>query len=114
MREFLPFRRANYTEGMPGTSYRYLVNLPDLCGGKTIVEGTRVGVHDVVGLIANGATIDEVLRSFPNLTRAQVYECQHIMRIIDRRLMRWWRCRWPRRAESCRPYPPYVDPPRSA
>ena len=60
---------------MPKTSYRYLVNLPNVCGGKTIVEGTRVGVHDVVGLIVNGATVDEVLRSFPNLTRAQVYEC---------------------------------------
>ena len=60
---------------MPTTSYRYLVNLPNVCGGKTIVEETRVGVHDVVGLIVNGATVDEVLRSFPNLTRAQVYEC---------------------------------------
>ena len=60
---------------MPTTSYRYLVNLPNVCGGKTIVEETRVGVHDVVGLIVNGATVDQVLRSFPNLTRAQVYEC---------------------------------------
>jgi len=59
---------------MPTTSYRYLVNLPNVCAGKTIVEGTRVGVHDVIGLIVNGATVDEVLRSFPNLTRAQVYE----------------------------------------
>lgn len=60
---------------MPTTSYRYLVNLSNVCGGNTIVEGTRVGVHDVVGLIVNGATVDEVLRSFPSLTRAQVYEC---------------------------------------
>jgi uncharacterized protein (DUF433 family) len=52
-----------------------LVNLSNVCGGNTIVEGTRVGVHDVVGLIVNGATVDEVLRSFPSLTRAQVYEC---------------------------------------
>lgn len=59
---------------MPTTSYRYLVKLPDVCGGKTIVEGTRIGVHDVVGLIVNGATVDDVLRSFPALTRAQVYE----------------------------------------
>jgi len=59
---------------MPTTSYGYLVNLPNVCGGKTIVEGTRVGVHDVVGLIVNGAKVDEVLRSFPNLTRPQVYE----------------------------------------
>ena len=60
---------------MPTTSYRYLVNLVDVCGGKTIVEGTRVGVHDVVGLIVAGATVEGVLRSFPNLTRAKVYEC---------------------------------------
>lgn len=60
---------------MPRTSYRYLVNLPNVCGGKTIVEGTRIGVHDVIGLIVNGSTVDEVLRSFPGLTRAQVFEC---------------------------------------
>ena len=65
---------GDYSAFMPTTSYRYLVNLPNVCGGKTIVEGTRVGVHDVVSLIVNGATVDEVLRSFPNLTRAQVYE----------------------------------------
>jgi uncharacterized protein (DUF433 family) len=39
------------------------------------VEGTRIGVHDVVGLIVNGAAVDDVLRSFSGLTRAQVYEC---------------------------------------
>ena len=43
--------------------------------GNAIVEGTRIGVHDVVGLIVNGSTIDDVVRSFPDLTRAQVYEC---------------------------------------
>ncbi|GMU24634.1 MAG: hypothetical protein AMXMBFR13_47080 [Phycisphaerae bacterium] len=60
---------------MPSTSYRYLVSHPNICGGKIIVEGTRIGVHDVVGLFVNGATVDEVQRSFPSLTRAQVYEC---------------------------------------
>ena len=39
------------------------------------MEGTRLGVHDVVGLIVNGASVDDVRRSFPDLTRAQVYEC---------------------------------------
>jgi uncharacterized protein (DUF433 family) len=60
---------------MAATSYRYLVNLPGVCQGKTIVEGTRIGVHDVVGLILNGASVDDVCRSFPDLSRAQVYEC---------------------------------------
>ncbi|MBI5396952.1 MAG: DUF433 domain-containing protein [Verrucomicrobia bacterium] len=60
---------------MPATTYRYLVNLPGVCQGRTIIEGTRIGVHDVIGLIVNGAAIEEVLRSFPDLSRAQVYEC---------------------------------------
>jgi uncharacterized protein (DUF433 family) len=60
---------------MPATGYRYLVNLPGVRGGNTIVDGTRIGVHDVVGLIVNGSSVDDVVRSFPDLTRAQVYEC---------------------------------------
>ena len=39
------------------------------------MEGTRIGVHDVIGLIVNGATVDEVCRSFPDLKRSHVYEC---------------------------------------
>ena len=55
--------------------YRYLTNLAGVCPGRTIVVDTRIGVHDVMGLILNGASVDDVLRSFPDLTRAQVYEC---------------------------------------
>ena len=60
---------------MPATAYRYLIHLPGVRGGCTIVEGTRIGVHDVTGLVVNGASVDDVVRSFPDLTRAQVYEC---------------------------------------
>ena len=56
-------------------SYRYLTRIAGLRGGNTIVAGTRIGVHDVLGLLVNGASVDDVVRSFPELTRAQVYEC---------------------------------------
>src|SRR5437667_11523025 len=64
-----------YDEPMAATAYRYLVNLPDVCAGQTIIEGTRIGVHDVVGLMLNGSSIEDSLRSFPDLTKAQIYEC---------------------------------------
>ena len=32
-------------------------------------------VHDVISLTVNGAGVDDLVRSFPDLTRAQVYEC---------------------------------------
>src|SRR5256885_9418765 len=57
------------------TAYRYLVNLPGVCQGRTIIEGTRIGVHDIVSLIVNGASVDDVMRSFNDLTRAQIFEC---------------------------------------
>ncbi len=60
---------------MPATSYRYLTQIPGVCAGHVIIEGTRIGVHDVVGLIVNGATVDDVCRSFPDVKRSQVYEC---------------------------------------
>jgi len=62
---------------MASTAYRYIMQLPGVRGGNAIVEGTRIGVHDVIGLLQNGETIDSVCSNhcFPDLTKAQVYEC---------------------------------------
>jgi uncharacterized protein (DUF433 family) len=57
------------------TSYRYIVKDADVRGGTAAVEGTRIGVHDVIGLLQNGETIDSLPNCFPQITRAQIYEC---------------------------------------
>ena len=57
-------------------TYRYIVRLPGVRSGNAIVEGTRIGVHDVIGLLQNGETVDTLtVNCFPQLTRSQVYEC---------------------------------------
>lgn len=57
-------------------SYRYIVRTPDVRGGNARVEGTRIAVHDVIGLLQNGETIDSLTATcLPMLTKAQVYEC---------------------------------------
>ena len=57
-------------------TYRYIVRSAGVRGGNAIVEGTRIGVHDVIGLLQNGETVDTVTANcFPQLTRSQVYEC---------------------------------------
>ena len=56
--------------------YRYITRIPGVRGGNAIIQGTRVGVHDVIGLLQNGETIDTItVHCFPHITRAQVYEC---------------------------------------
>jgi uncharacterized protein (DUF433 family) len=64
-----------YMLGMIATSYRYIVRRAGVRSGYPIVEGTRIGVHDVVAMVKTGASVDAVVASFPRLTRAQVYEC---------------------------------------
>lgn len=60
---------------MVATSYRYLVKAQGVRGGNPIIEGTRIAVHDVIGLLQNGETVDSILiNCFRELTKAQVYE----------------------------------------
>jgi len=57
-------------------TYRYIVRSAGVRSGNPIVEGTRIAVHDVIGLLQNGETIDTLTANcFPQLTRSQVYEC---------------------------------------
>ena len=60
---------------MIATRYRYIVRTPEVRSGHPIVEGTRIGVHAVVAMTKTGASVDEIVTSFPRLSRAQVYEC---------------------------------------
>ncbi|NDJ14960.1 MAG: DUF433 domain-containing protein [Acidobacteriia bacterium] len=54
-------------------TYRYIVHSPGVRSGNAIAEGTRIGVHDVIGLLQNGETIDTVRDNcFPTLTKSQV------------------------------------------
>ena len=65
----------NGTSASP-TAYRYITRQPGVRSGHAIIEGTRIGVHDVIGLLQNDETVDSIVtRCFPNITRAQVYEC---------------------------------------
>jgi len=58
------------------TKYAYITRQDGVRGGNPIVAGTRIGVHDVIGLLQNGETVDSVVTvCLPGLTRAQVYEC---------------------------------------
>ena len=57
-------------------TWRYIVRSAGVRSGNAVVEKTRIAVHDVIGLLQNGETIETVRTNcFPQLTRSQVYEC---------------------------------------
>jgi uncharacterized protein (DUF433 family) len=47
---------------------------PEVMGGKPCIRGMRVTVGTVVGLMAVGRTIPEILKAYPYLEEADVYE----------------------------------------
>jgi uncharacterized protein (DUF433 family) len=39
-----------------------------ICGGETVIRGTRVTVRTVLASLAEGASVDEIVADFPTLT----------------------------------------------
>ena len=53
----------------------YLSIDPNIRFGKPCVTGTRITVFDVLGWLASGMTVDEILNDYPELTDTQVRAC---------------------------------------
>lgn len=69
------FARVMIANMSTATKYRYIVSTPGVRGGHACVEGTRIGVHDVVAYHLLGCSMEETCSRFPDVTRAQIYEC---------------------------------------
>ena len=45
---------------------------PNVCHGQACVKGTRMPVHQIVRMLANGDTVEDLLAEYPFLSRADV------------------------------------------
>ena len=50
----------------------YFVRDPGICGGETVLKGTRVTLRTVLASLAEGAAVEEILADFPTLTEEHV------------------------------------------
>jgi uncharacterized protein (DUF433 family) len=50
----------------------YVTVDPNVCHGKACITGTRIMVSVVLDNLAAGVTVDELLQSYPSLTREAV------------------------------------------
>ena len=41
---------------------------PDICHGKPVIRGTRILVRNILGALAGGDSIQDILQSYPELT----------------------------------------------
>ena len=55
---------------------------PNQCGGRPCVRGMRIRVSDVIDLLANGLTAEQVVEELPDLEIDDVYAC---LKYVSRR-----------------------------
>lgn len=56
---------------------------PEQCGGRACVRGMRIRVVDVLDLLSNGLTAQQVLEELPDLEMADIQAC---LRYASRKL----------------------------
>jgi uncharacterized protein (DUF433 family) len=45
---------------------------PNICHGQACVKGTRMPVHQIVRMLANGDTVEDLLAEYPFLVRDDI------------------------------------------
>lgn len=66
-----PGSRRRYAEQV---AFERITIEPDVMGGLPCIRGMRIPVATVVGLVANGQTIPEILDDFPDLEAEDIAE----------------------------------------
>jgi uncharacterized protein (DUF433 family) len=47
----------------------------NICHGQACISGTRIPVHQVVHMLANGDAVDDLLFEYPSLSREDIMAC---------------------------------------
>jgi uncharacterized protein (DUF433 family) len=50
----------------------HIVSNPEILVGKPVIKGTRISVELILGWLANGWTFEQLLESYPNITREDI------------------------------------------
>ena len=48
---------------------------PNIRFGKPCVKGTRISVYDILGWMASGMSMDEIMKDYPELNEEKIRAC---------------------------------------
>ena len=47
----------------------------NICHGQACIKGTRIPVHQIIRMLANGDKIEDLLEDYPSLKTDDIYAC---------------------------------------
>jgi uncharacterized protein (DUF433 family) len=66
---------VNYTGGHNNMPFERISVDPNICHGQACVKGTRIPVHQIVRMLANGDAAEDLLSEYPSLSREDIMAC---------------------------------------
>jgi uncharacterized protein (DUF433 family) len=48
---------------------------PKVCHGQACIKGTRIPVHQIFRMLANGDSVEGLLRAYPSVQREDILAC---------------------------------------
>ena len=48
---------------------------PKICHGQACIKGTRIPVHQIIRMLANGDRVEQLLEDYPSLKVEDIYAC---------------------------------------
>lgn len=55
---------------------------PNICHGQACIAGTRITVHQILGMLAGGDTLESLLSSYPTIDREDILSCLEYASIL--------------------------------
>lgn len=72
--DILPVCRGLCRRGEGGAMFDRIAFDPQIMGGRACIRGMRIPVSVIVGQVAHGALLEEILAGYPDLERADVQQ----------------------------------------
>jgi uncharacterized protein (DUF433 family) len=61
-----------------------IVSDSNVCGGKPTIRGTRIMVRNILGMVAGGYAVNQILQTYPELAAEDVQAAlQYAADVID-------------------------------
>ena len=55
--------------------YHRISTNPEICHGQACIRNTRIPVHQIIHMLANGDTIEDLLEEYPSLEKEDILDC---------------------------------------
>jgi len=62
----------------------HIVVDPEICSGKPVIRGTRIMVKNILGMVAGGYTVEDILQAYPELSQESIQSAlEYAAMVVD-------------------------------